>query len=416
MRAAWMSVLVACVMAAAAAAAAGCGEDGPEGSEAADAGGGADVEEDSEGPEDSEDPEDPEDSEDSGPGGGDATPEVEVVTVEGCAEGEISALSLGGQPTGLALSEGRAVWADGGDLWMLTLETCELKQVAPLAATQRDPAMSGSLLVWSDDRNGDMDVFGLDLASGEALVVVEAPGDQVGAAVDGSRVAWIDQRKAVGEPAEMAGLHADVWALELGSGEGPAAITDDEAEQRWVDVSGSRLVWTDFGSDPDKRYIPNNEEPNTNNGDILGMDLATGQALKIATDPDKQTRPAIEGELVAWLDWRGISPEPKFQQLKVFVARLGEAEAAQQFLTKTSWASPELFVRPVIVDGHVAWPAAEELRIAAPDAEGGWQVQALIGVQLGNLAAAPGRIAWLDWTPGAVTLSVRRLDELLTGR
>ena len=62
-----------------------------------------------------------------------------------------------------------------------------------------DPAVSGSWVVWSDNRNGDYDIYAYDLSSGQELAVCTAPGDQLTPVVSGDLVAWVDKRNFLTE-------------------------------------------------------------------------------------------------------------------------------------------------------------------------------------------------------------------------
>jgi beta propeller repeat protein len=82
------------------------------------------------------------------------------------------------------------------------------------------PAISGEIVVWTDERHGNRDVYGYDLATGQEFVVVKAHGDQDYPHVDGATIVWSDGR----------GPNRDIYAGRVGmpernkpSGEAPLA-------------------------------------------------------------------------------------------------------------------------------------------------------------------------------------------------
>jgi beta propeller repeat protein len=60
-------------------------------------------------------------------------------------------------------------------------------------------------------------------------------------------------------------------------------------------TNGKVIVWVDFRNEPD---------PEGFNGDIYAYDIATGREFAITTAPDLQTDPAVYGDLVVWQDYR----------------------------------------------------------------------------------------------------------------
>ena len=63
-----------------------------------------------------------------------------------------------------------------------------------IGSLKADPSSHGNLVVWTDWRNGDADIYGYDLASGMEFSICIAAGAQWGAAVSGDAVTWFDNR------------------------------------------------------------------------------------------------------------------------------------------------------------------------------------------------------------------------------
>jgi hypothetical protein len=167
-------------------------------------------------------------------------------------------------------------------------------------------------------------------------------------------------------------------------------------------VSGHRVVWTDFRNDPDGQYM-DVQDTQENNGDIMGFDLSTGELFIVTDNLGKQLRPAIEGESVVWLDWRddegdnpiGVQPEPKYHNFKIYHRSLPEGE--EIYLESGGWLQPELWRRPGIHDGHVAWIS---------DAQSDEGTQLLVAPLAGGLPQVvhhtSGVLTGLDFRDGAI--------------
>jgi TolB protein len=59
---------------------------------------------------------------------------------------------------------------------------------------KQDPAIQGNLVVWSDTRNGDSDIYAYNLFTGQEFAVCIENGDQWNPVVYGDTVAWFDGR------------------------------------------------------------------------------------------------------------------------------------------------------------------------------------------------------------------------------
>ena len=251
----------------------------------------------------------------------------------------------------LSVSGDRAVWAEGGDLWVHTLSTGISEVLIDHEATQTDPALYGDILVWADDREGDLDIWMMDLSVGTPMVLFGAPGDQDAPSIDGTRVVFV--HRAV---APHTDLQADIWMMDLEDTSTATALTSDLFEQAYPHIQGDRVIWTDFRNDPDGTYN-DFADPFENNGDIIGYDLTLDEEFIVTNDPSKQLRPTIEGEDVVWLDWRGINPEPKYSEFQVYTRAISPEMTLgpERLIAWSSWETPALWQRPSVLSGKVAW-------------------------------------------------------------
>gem|GEM_PF-2319846 len=98
----------------------------------------------------------------------------------------------------------------------------------------QNPAISGRVIVWQDNRNGDWDIYGYNLESGQELEICRAPGDQTAPAIDGPTVVWQDNRNG----------NWDLFGTMLSSGQ-VVAVYEGRGDQTEPDVAGDLVVWTD---------------------------------------------------------------------------------------------------------------------------------------------------------------------------
>jgi beta propeller repeat protein len=328
---------------------------------------------------------------------------------------EVLNVPVGATACCLSQAAGRLAWAEDGDIFFYDLATASKALLHPSEGTQTDPVLVGDRLVWADDRGGDFDIYIMDLTDLVSELLVGGPGDQTAPSFDGVRVVWLDR------PVGAQASETEVWALTVDGDSPHMQLTDDSAEQSFPHVNGDRVVWTDFRNDPDGMYM-DPQGTAENNGDIMGYDFAAGAPFIVTENPGKQLRPAIEGDSVVWLDWReddegdpiGVQPEPKYHNFKVYVRTLPEGE--EVFLTSGGWLQPDLWRRPGIHDGHVAWIAdnigAQGTQLlVAPIATGLPQVvHESVGVLTG-LDFGQGAIAWM----GPETAGWTDLSQLLDG-
>jgi beta propeller repeat protein len=59
---------------------------------------------------------------------------------------------------------------------------------------QRNPAISGNIIVWEDDRNGNWDIYGYDISTQTEFQITTNTADQTSPAISGHTVVWSDSR------------------------------------------------------------------------------------------------------------------------------------------------------------------------------------------------------------------------------
>jgi TolB protein len=144
---------------------------------------------------------------------------------------------------------------------------------------QYRPAISGSYVVWQDERNDNSDIYGYNLGTREEFQITNNPHDQYRPAISGSYVVWEDNRNG----------NADIYGYNLETRE-EFRITWDSSDQRYPEISGNLVVWQD--------------ERDHTNWEIYGFDLSTNQEIRITKNEYDQKSPKVSGNTVVWIDKR----------------------------------------------------------------------------------------------------------------
>ncbi len=322
-------------------------------------------------------------------------------------------LAIGEDACCLSTDGNRAVWAEGGIIWSVQLPDGAPEALAPSTGSQTDPTLSGDTVVWADDRDGTSRLHSWDFTTGEeSILLEEIPGEMRAPHLDDVELVWVIQTNP--DDART----ADIWHWTLGSDPTSAtALTSDNAEQDHPFVKDGLVVWSDYSADPDGFYTVE-ADPNENNADIIGYDLALKASFLVTDDPSKQLRPAIEDGVVVWLDWRGIQPQPKYAEFALYTRDM-KTMGPEIKIAVSSWAHPELWERPFIHDGHVAWIAEDptgsngvtELFMSAVSATA---AEAPLRLHAGAPRGIDFRDGVIGWV-GAKELHVLPKESALTG-
>jgi beta propeller repeat protein len=159
----------------------------------------------------------------------------------------------------------------------------------PLAGRRHGPpASSGQLVVWSDDRRGNLDIFARDLALGNELRVCIWGGDQIEPAIDGDLVVW----------SQFGSDGWDIFGIDLRTRR-IFPVCTDSGDQRHPAVQGQLVVWEDHGRTASTiRGAWLNDDPRDRE--------RTGESWPIAAGPGSLRRPSVSGRLVVWESDAGI--------------------------------------------------------------------------------------------------------------
>jgi len=153
------------------------------------------------------------------------------------------------------------------------------------AADQRAPSVSGTRVVYEDQRDGDFSIFMFDVATDSEKRITRNDGiDQRYPTISGDKIVFQDN--STGDwNIRVIDLKKDVVP-----GVGRRLTADDSHDQLHPDISGSRIVFEDL------RY----ERPAHGDPEIVLYDLSTGKATRLTNDDHWHFWPVIWGDWVAY--------------------------------------------------------------------------------------------------------------------
>lgn len=149
------------------------------------------------------------------------------------------------------------------------------RRLTTAAGEHYDPAISGDLVVYSDTRGLDMDIWYTDLTTGQEHPVTLAPGNQELTDVSGRRIAYSDY-----DVLEVRVFDVDTGTtLRLPPGGSAPYMAIDPA------ISGDLVAWTSTAE---------------GNPEIHAYDLATGEERRVSAWPGVDFHPAVTDGVIVW--------------------------------------------------------------------------------------------------------------------
>ncbi|MFQ5877836.1 MAG: hypothetical protein ACE5JH_09160 [Acidobacteriota bacterium] len=144
-------------------------------------------------------------------------------------------------------------------------------------APQIEPAISGDIVVYTDLRNGNADIYFYDLAAEREVRLTGAPQDEREPDISGRTIVYTDYGVSSGG--------GDIFAVAIGGGIVPVAV-DPVSAQTNPAISGSLVVW---------------EDSRDGNAEIYGRDLAAGVTRRLTATADAaESEPAVDGRRVVY--------------------------------------------------------------------------------------------------------------------
>ncbi|MFC1494574.1 hypothetical protein ACFL6W_04775 [Thermodesulfobacteriota bacterium] len=107
----------------------------------------------------------------------------------------------------------------------------------PNEPTGRNPDVSGSIVVWQDTRNGNQDIYALDLETGEEMQITSDASSQVTPKISGNLIVWRDARNKQPDDSNY-----DIYGYDLTSGQ-EFIVSNDPAEEHLIGVDGNQIAF-----------------------------------------------------------------------------------------------------------------------------------------------------------------------------
>ncbi len=189
--------------------------------------------------------------------------------------------------------------------------------ISRAASGQMTPAIDGDIVVWDDYRNSKHDIYGYDLSTETEFPIGIEGSDQQQPAVSGNIVVWRDNR----------GDDYDIYGADITNQSEPNefVISDANGDQKRPVISGDIVVWED------------NRDANLA---IYGYDLSTDVEFFIVSGEIANCD--VSGNIVVWQDKRN-------GEWDIYGY---DVSTATEFVISTA---DGMQIQPVVSDGTVAW-------------------------------------------------------------
>jgi len=182
------------------------------------------------------------------------------------------------------ISGTKVVWQDQRNgVWDIYIKDASSGSAASMripgtSAGRERPAMDGNFVVWQDQRNGGWEIYGYDLAAGQELAIATGTGDKQRPTVSGDWVAWQDYRNN----------NWDIFAKNIKTNE-VIQVTNHERDQLHPVLFGTTLVWEDYRHGP---------------GEVYAYDLVARTERQVAAGSADLFGPVVGGNIITWADRR----------------------------------------------------------------------------------------------------------------
>ncbi len=161
--------------------------------------------------------------------------------VAGSVLGDDTAFSVDMSPASVDsvdVSDGLVAFSAAGSVYVYDVAADELSGPLNTGAQADSVSISGGVVVWSDQRAGNRDIFAYDIDASRESTISAEPGAESAPDIHGDVIVWQD---------DEGGLAPDIQVYDLGRTV-RYAVTDDADAQSDPATDGSYIVWTDSRS------------------------------------------------------------------------------------------------------------------------------------------------------------------------
>ena len=225
-----------------------------------------------------------------------------------------------------------------GDVFVMDFRTGEQRRITDTPANRRSLRISGSRLVWEDNRNeleensDNHDIYAYDLRNKQEIPVVVAPGKQRHPAIHGDIVVWSDNRNSPEIGTRTAGCHnlpdrrCDIYSYNLATGEEKLLVQTGNNNGS-PSIHGELMAW--------QQYLEGGRSL------IVLLDLDTMEQRDIGFGGRSETRPLVSESHVVWpvrqaCDVRGVGGDKSATGVFAYRLDTGEVRRLSNYVAATT--------------------------------------------------------------------------------
>ncbi len=242
-----------------------------------------------------------------------------------------------------------------GELWLMNIRTGDLRRLTNDGHPKWAAVLSDDHVAWIDQRREvqlpgysdalfSSDVYVRNRHTGEERRITDAPASRHGLRISGSHLVWQDNREGLLEDRRW---DFDIYGYDLeGDVEVPVAVTPGREDA--PAIHGDTVVWTHNPNKPPRGLrVPGSTAKPDNRFNIFSYNLATEERQPLVETGEHNVTPSIHGGLLVWQRFRGEN------ESDIVLLDLGTGEQ------KVIGAGGRTESRPLISEEYVIWRVAE---------------------------------------------------------